>query len=190
MATTNDKKIAEKMMIYRTNGITKDRKLFKNKKNFGPWYYEQHECGYNYRMNDIAAALGISQLKRVNQFVNKRNFISKLYKKILKDTPIECQKINTYNFSSYHLFIIKINLKKFKFSYNKIFNLLRAKKYFINLHYMPLHLSPYFKKRGFKKNDFPIAENFAKSAISIPVYNDLKINKIYEICRTIKSFVK
>jgi len=190
MATTNDKKIAEKMKIYRTNGITKDYKLFKNKKNSEPWYYEQLECGYNYRMNDIAAALGISQLKRINQFIKKRNLIAKLYKKILKDVPVEFQKINTYNFSSYHLFIIKLDLGKFKYSYKKIFNFLRAKKYFVNLHYMPLHLSPYFKKKGFKKNDFPIAEHFGKLALSIPVYNDLKLKKIYEICKTIQSFAK
>ena len=114
MATTNDKKTAEKMRIFRTNGITKDYKLFKNKNNSGPWYYEQLESGYNYRMNDIAAALGISQLKRINQFIKKRNLIAKLYKDLLKNAPVEFQEINNYNFSSYHLFIIKLNLKKFK----------------------------------------------------------------------------
>ena len=101
-------------------------------------------------MNDISAAIGISQLKKIKKFLKRRNEIAKFYKKLLKDLPIKVQKILPENYSSYHLFIIQLDLNHFKFSYSKIFKLLRKKKYYVNLHYMPIHLSPYFKKIGFK----------------------------------------
>ena len=100
------------------------------------------------------------------------------------------QKINQYNLSTYHLLVIKFNLKMFKYNYQDMFNKLRSKNFYVNLHYMPLHLSPYFKQRGFKKGRFPNAENFAKLSMSIPIYYELKSKKIFEFYRIIKSFLK
>ena len=190
MATTNNEKYANKMRMYRTNGIVKDRRLLERKKNFSPWYYEHQAVGHNFRMSEISASLGISQLSRVNEFIKKRNKVANYYKKILKDLPIKVQEIKKENLSSYHLFIIKLNLKFFKYRYKAIFQKLRSNNFFVNLHYMPLHLSPYFRKKGFKENQFPEAENFSKMAISIPIFPNIKKNQIIRFYRLLKSFIK
>ena len=141
-------------------------------------------------MNDISAALGISQLKRINQFIKRRNKIAKLYNNLLKDIPIKTQKILPYNYSSYHLFIIQFDLKKTKLTYNQIFDLFRNNNYYVNLHYMPLHLSPYFKKLGFRKNDFPNSEEYQKKTLSLPIFYDLKKISVIKIVNLIKKIYK
>jgi len=187
MSLTNDKRLADKMKMYRTNGIIKDSLNLKIR-NSKPWYYEQKESGFNYRMNDISAALGLSQLKRLKRFLRRRNEIAKIYKKLLKDSPVKFQKILNHNHSSYHLFIAKFDLKKSKYNYKYIFKKLRSKNFFVNLHYMPLHLSPFFKGKGFRKGQFPISENYARNSLSLPIFFDLKKEAIKKICRTINSF--
>ena len=186
---TNNKFLYDKMKSLRTNGIVKDFKYLKFKKKL-PWYYEHQSSGFNYRMNDISASLGISQIQKVKKFIKKRNQIAKLYKSYLRDLPLQFQKIESKINSSYHLFVIKFDLKQTKYSYFKIFKKLREKKYFVNLHYMPLHLSPFFKKKGFKVNQYPVAEKYAKTAISLPIYYDLKSKDVKKICTLIKSFFK
>ncbi len=182
VATTNSSAYEKKMRIFRDNGI----KRIKNN-----WRYKHVAPGYNYRMNDISAALGISQLKSLGKFLKKRNLIAKDYKKLLKNLPIQTQKILPQNFSSYHLFIIQIDLKKSKIPYNKIINLFRKKNFFVNLHYMPVHLSPYFRKIGFKKKDFPNSEKYQENSLSIPIFNDLKKKNFLQIINLIKSiFIK
>ena len=110
--------------------------------------------GYNYRMNDISAALGISQIERLKKFIYKRNMVANLYRKHLKNIPIKIQKIEKYNYSSYHLFIFQFDLNKTKFNYKDIFKKYRKSKIFVNLHYKPLHLNPFFRMLGFKKKTF------------------------------------
>ena len=187
MALTNNKVLSERMKILRTNGISQSN--FLNKKNkIKPWYYEHQTPGFNYRMNDISAALGISQFKRLKMFVDKRNKIAKKYKKYFENTPIKFQKIHKHCYSSYHLFPIKFDLKKTKKNYLNIFKKFRSNNLYVNLHYMPLHLSPYFRKRGFKKGDFKNAENYAETAISIPIFYHLKNSQILNVVNLIKSF--
>ncbi len=190
IATTNSKKLAETMQIYRNNGITKNSNLFVFKKKNQPWYYEQQTYGFNFRMNDISAALGLSQLERFRKFIKKRNVIANLYKRQLNNYPIKFQKILSYNLSSYHLFVIQFDLKKSKYSYKEIFKKLRSKSIYVNLHYMPIHCSPYFKKKGFKLNQFPVSENYSLRSMSIPIYFDLKMKKVIQISNLIKNFFK
>ena len=140
--------------MLRNNGLVKNAKKFKYK-NLGPWYYEQHFLGYNFRMNDIQAALGISQMKKISLYLKKRNKIAKLYKEKLVDLPIKFQKVDKNFYSTYHLFIIRLNLNKKKL-YKKLFKFLRSKKVFVNLHYLPIHLQPFYRKFGFKKMQFPV----------------------------------
>ena len=186
MALTNNKILSDRMKILRTNGISQSN--FINKKNkMKPWYYEHQTPGFNYRMNDISAALGISQFKRLKLFVDKRNKIAKKYKKYFKNTPIKFQKINKDCYSSYHLFPIKFDLRKAKKKYLNIFKKFRSNNLYVNLHYMPLHLSPYFKTKGFKKGDFKNAENYAETAISIPIFYHLKDSQILKVVNLIKS---
>ena len=184
--TTNKKKYYEKLKALRNNGITKERKNFKFK-NLGPWYYEQHSLGYNFRMNDIQSALGISQLKNLNIFVKKRNKIAKFYCNQLKNLPIKFQKIEKNFYSTYHLFIIKLDVK-YKYLHKKFFNYLRSKNMYVNLHYLPIHLQPFYRKFGFKKNQFPVAEEYSETAISIPIYPNLKKKEQIKIINYIKLF--
>ena len=170
--TTNQKKYYEKLITLRNNGITREKKNFKSK-NLGPWYYEQHSLGYNFRMNDIQSALGISQLKNLKTFLKKRNLIAKIYHDNLKNLPIKFQKIEFFFYSTYHLFIIKLDAN-YKYLHKKLFNYLRSKNIYVNLHYLPIHLQPFYKKFGFKRNQFPVAEEYSETAISIPIYPNLK----------------
>jgi|TARA_B110000211_G_scaffold234971_1_gene307920 UDP-4-amino-4,6-dideoxy-N-acetyl-beta-L-altrosamine transaminase len=180
VATTKSSIYYNKMKIFRDNGI---KRLSNN------WRYEHISVGFNYRMTDIAASLGISQLKKINKFLIKRNDIAKKYKKLLNSLPIKIQKILPGNYSSYHLFIIQFDLKNLKLTYEKIFKIFRKNKYYVNLHYAPLHLSPYFRKIGFKKGYFPVSEKYGASSISIPIYYDLKLKDQFNVVNLIKRIL-
>tara|TARA_Y100000590_G_C15589764_1_gene965576 strand:- start:99 stop:1268 length:1170 start_codon:yes stop_codon:yes gene_type:complete len=184
--TTNKKKYYDKLKALRNNGITKERRNFKFK-NLGPWYYEQQSIGYNFRMNDIQSALGISQLKNLNTFLKKRNKIAKFYKNNLKNLPLIFQKVEKKFYSTYHLFIIKLD-KNNKYLHRKFFEYLRSKNIFVNLHYLPIHLQPFYRSLGFKKKQFPISEQYSESAISIPIYPNLKKKEQIKIVNIIKFF--
>tara|TARA_Y100000590_G_scaffold86212_1_gene96533 strand:+ start:8160 stop:9329 length:1170 start_codon:yes stop_codon:yes gene_type:complete len=184
--TTNQKEYYENLKKLRNNGIIKESKNFKFR-NLGPWYYEQQSIGYNFRMNDIQAALGISQLKRLNNFLKKRNEIAKFYNFELKNLPLEFQKVEKGLYSTYHLFIIKLD-NKYKNLHKNFFNYLRSKNIFVNLHYLPIHLQPFYRKLGFKKKQFPVSENYSETAISIPIYPSLKKKEQIKIIKLIKLF--
>jgi len=183
---TNNKIYYERMKLIRNNGITNETKNFKHKK-IGPWYYEQQDIGFNFRMNDMQAALGISQLKRINLFVRLRNKIADIYKRELKELPLNFQRIDKYYLSSYHLFIIKI---KNKIIYKNFFEYLRKNKIFTNLHYLPIHMHPFYQNLGYKKNDFPNSENYSSQALSIPIYPKLKYKDQFKVINLIKNFFK
>ena len=179
---TNDYKLDKRLKLLRTSGIDKElgrKKLVKK----GGWFYEQKLLGFNYRMNDISAALGISQLKKVNQFVKKRNLIASKYRNLLKDFPIKFQKIYSTNYSSHHLFIIRVskNIRR------KLFDTLRGNGFFVNIHYIPIHLQPFYKKLGFKKGTFPEAEKYYNETLSIPIYPNLKFKLQKQVANIIKK---
>ena len=189
MATTNSKLIYEKIEMHKNHGITRDQKKLKIKK-LGFWYYEQQNLGFNYRMSDISAALGLSQFNKLKMFLKKRNYLAKNYNKLLNNLPIKKQKILLKNKSSFHLYIVLLELNKIKKNYNYIFNKLRSKGVLVNLHYKPIHLNPYYKKLGFKKGDFPVAENYGKRAISLPLYFDLKKKDQKKIVNIFKKVIE
>lgn len=168
MILTNSKDIANKAELYRSHGITRNRDSFKNN-DHSPWVYEQQVLGFNYRMTDIAAALGISQLKKVKVWNKTRNSLAEKYKlKFNESDGIKYQENLSDNvYSSYHLFIIQVNQR------NRIFEELSKLGIGVNVHYIPIHYHPFYKDLGFKKGDFPIAENYYEKAISIPLYPSL-----------------
>jgi len=182
--TTNNKKHYEKLIKLRNHGISRNYKELKIKSN---WYYEQQLLGFNYRMNEIQAALGISQLKKINKFNASRNKIANFYFKHLKNLPIKLPLVKKENYSSFHLFVIKVDRNIIKRSYDKIYKDLIAKGLGVNLHYLPVHLHPVFKKIGFKKGDFPVSEKHASSAFSIPVFYDLKEHEQKKIIKILKK---
>lgn len=140
-------------------------------------------------MNELSAALGISQLKNLKKFINKRNQIAKKYIDELKNLPIQLQKIEKYNLSSYHIMIVKFDLNKLKFNYKQIFNKFRKNRIFVNLHYSALHLNPYFKSLGFKKKQFLKSEDYSNSSLSVPNYYDLKKSDFNKVIKIIKSII-
>ena len=171
ISTTNSKKLKDKMLMFRTHGITKNQNEMVNKnesKNL--WYYEQQLLGFNFRLSDVHAALGLSQLDDLEKFVKKRNEIAKRYNKKLQSTSLELPVIKNHNYSSFHLYVIKT---KNKIERKKVFKYLRNKNIGVNVHYIHIHLHPYYKKLGFKKGDYPVCENFCSRIISIPIYPNL-----------------
>lgn len=187
VATTNNQKYADQMSKLRTHGIVKEKFKMKRKKE-GNWYYEQNDLGLNYRMNDVQAALGLSQLKKLNKFLKKRREIAKLYIKKLKNSPVNFQLENLKLKSSYHLFVIEIQKgKKLK---KKIFDILRRNNILVNVHYIPIHLQPYYMKNfGFKKGQFKLAENYYDRAISLPIYYSLSNSRVQSIINLIKKYL-
>ena len=185
-ALTNDQKIYKKLKLFSNHGITKNKKEFSIKSK-GDWYYEQKLLGLNYRMTDVSASLGISQIKKLNIFVKARNNIAKNYEKLLDRKFIYLPDIKKKNLSSFHLYVIKLK-DKYKFLHRKLFNHLRKSKINVNLHYIPVHLHPYYKKLGFKIGAFKNSEKHAKTSISIPIYPNLSKNKIIKISKQINNF--
>ncbi len=189
-AMTNNKDLDKKLKLFLNHGITKNKKYFHNKKQKKKaWYYEQQLLGLNYRMTDVAATMGISQISRLNKFVTARNKIAKIYDKFLDKNFLVLPQRENHILSSYHLYVIKIK-DKFNYLHEKLFNFLRDKKINVNLHYIPVHLHPYYKKLGFKKGDFKNSEKHSNRAISIPIYPNLKEKKVKDISNLINNFLK
>ena len=185
MCTTNDPEISILLGRYRSHGITRHSEEMKKTPD-GPWYYEQLELGYNYRLNDVMSSLGISQLKRVDEFVSKRNLIAQKYDSLLKGSDIKVQFISPENFSSRHLYIIRV---KENSSYNQklLFEKFRASGVWVNLHYIPIYKQPYYGKMGFNFKDYPQAEKYYKEAISLPIFPSLKEEDQIKIVDIIKE---
>ena len=189
IAVTNDIDVYKKLLKLRNNGITKNYLEYK-KKIKSIWYYEQHSLGFNYRMNELEASLGITQLKRIKKFIKKRNLIAKRYMKLLKNLPLQLPTIKKYNYSTFHLFVVRLKSNLIKeYSYDKFFNKIRKSGIGINLHYLPIHLQPYFKKLGFKKNYLKNSEDYSKEAISLPIYNDLTLKDQKKVVNTLKYII-
>lgn len=184
--TTNNKKYYEKIIMLRENGITNNAKHFLGQRLY-PSYYEQHLCGFNYRMNDISAALGYSQLLRLENFLKKRNQIANIYKKELSRYPVSFQEIKNHNTTSYHLLIIQFDLKILGKKFNQLFNFFKRNKIGVNLHYYPLHLQPFYKKVGFKKGYLPNTEDYSARSLSLPNYVGLTDKNLKFVIGTIKK---
>ncbi len=188
VATTNDIKLYKKMQMLRSHGITREKKMFKNRVS-GHWYYEQHLLGYNYRMNDVEATLGISQLQKINKFFIKRKKIKKFYDKELRKLPLILPENKRNKISSLHLYIIRLKNSSIYFR-NEIIRKLRKKGIGVNIHYIPIHFQPYFRSLGFKKGMFPESEKYYKTAISLPIHPGLKKSDLIKILKVLKNLLK
>ena len=184
MAITKDIKLFKKMEMLRSHGITRDESMMEENTH-GGWYYEQIELGYNYRMTELQAALGISQMERLDDFVSARHNLANIYNKELSELPIDLpfQLENTY--SGMHLYVIRLNLNEIKKSHEKVFEELRERGIGVNLHYIPVHIQPYYKRMGFDWGDFPVAENYYQEAISIPIFHGMTDDQQNEVIATL-----
>ena len=189
MVLTKNKKYFLKLVSLRNHGIVKNIGKYHNLKNSN-WFYKQENLGFNYRMNDIEAALGISQIKKINKWVKKRNQMALYYKKNLSSIPVSFQEVNKNNFSSYHLFIIKINKWISKIRRNNLYYLLKSKNINTNVQYIPIHIHPFYKKLGFKKNDFPKAIDYYNNTLSLPLFINLKKSDLDRVINELKRIFK
>ena len=172
MAVTNNKQYAEKMALLRQHGITRDPTKMTQDPD-GPWYYQQTDLGFNYRLSDIHAALGLSQLQRLDQYVLIRQTLAARYNERLADLPVLLPVQQTGYYSAFHLYIIRIDPQKTTTAHLKVFELLTAQGIGVNLHYIPVHLQPFYQRMGFKEGDFPKAESYYQQAITLPLYPTL-----------------
>ena len=198
MITTNNKEIYDSLLKLRTHGIHKNVNFFINKemafdnnKNANVWYYEMTELGLNYRITDIQSALGESQLRKVDQFIDMRRKIAKIYnmgfaKNDLITTPAESSNV----MHAYHLYTILIDFEKLNKTRNQVMQELKAENIGTQVLYIPVHLQPYYsKKYGFKKGDFPAAEKYYQSCLSIPIFPHLKKYEVNHVIDKINLIV-
>lgn len=171
-ALTNDHDLAHKMKLLSTHGITRDSVNMDFKPD-GPWYYEQLYLGFNYRMTDLQAALGLSQLSRIDKFIERRNEIATRYNHFLSDLPIVLPVVPKQAYSSFHLYIIRLKLNEITKSHQQVFSDLREAGVGVNLHYIPVYHHPYYRDLGFKKGYCMQSEQYYREAISIPIYYGL-----------------
>ncbi len=173
MITTNDEELYKKMMILRTHGITKENMIldFPDAGEQGLWYYEMQHLGYNYRITDIQAALGNSQLKRADEGIKRRQEIAKRYREAFAGKGIRMQKEVEGHFNAYHLFVIESKNRK------GLYEHLKNNGIFAQIHYVPVHLMPYYKQFGWKAGDMPNAEDYYKHCISLPMYPTLTVEE-------------
>jgi len=182
--TTNSKRLAERISNLRAHGIS--RKIINKQK----WIYHLNELGFNYKMNEIQAALGISQIKKLNHGLKQRHIQASIYEKLLKDLPLILPKRDKNHYSSLHLYVVLIDNKKTKLTRSKLYNYLYKKKVIPGIHYIPVHTQPLYKRLGFKNGDFPVSEDYYSRCISLPLYVGLDINKQLRVISFLKSFFK
>ena len=184
---TNSDEYAEKLRLFRSHGI-KNTDLLKEE---GPWYYEMVALGYNYRMTDINASLGISQLNKLDYFIERRRSIAARYDNEFSKisgvrTPYQSKDTN----SSYHLYMLQLDLEKFKVGRREIFDALRAENIGVHVHYLPVYLHPYYQELGYEKGLCPIAEDWYESALTIPLFPKMSETDVASVIEAIRKVIK
>ena len=189
IVVTNSNDLAAHLRRLRSHGITRDSNLFV-RTNTGPWYYEQLDLGYNYRMTDIQAALGASQLSRLDAFVARRQKLAHRYDQLLKDLPLKLPSQDTRTQSSWHLYVVRLQLDQISCGHREVFEAMRAAGIGVNLHYMPVYLQPYYQALGFTEGRCPEAERYYREAISLPLYPGLIESDQDYIVSTLRQLLK
>lgn len=182
---TNNEQIDKKIKTFRTHGMTKDESILE--KNDGPWYYEMHEPGFNYRITDFQCALGIVQLQKLDSFIERRRAIAKYYDEYFSnDERFIHPKVSKNCKHAYHLYPLQLKFSELGINKKEFFAKLKEKNIFLQVHYVPVHLQPFYRNKfGFKPGDFPIAEKFYEQEFSIPIYPSLNNNDLEYIAKTI-----
>ncbi|MBU0671650.1 MAG: DegT/DnrJ/EryC1/StrS family aminotransferase, partial [Candidatus Margulisbacteria bacterium] len=182
MILTNNKDIYEKLSMFRSHGVTREiDKLLK--KDEGPWYYEMQFLGYNYRITDFQCALGMEQLKKLGTFIERRREIVEKYNKAFAKIdglvlPVEKDKVK----SSWHLYVVQVKNER-----RKVFESLRKSGIGVNVHYIPVHLQPYYQNLGYKAGDCPNAETYYKGAITLPLYPKMTDEDVDRVIKVVKE---
>ncbi|MFT6429617.1 MAG: UDP-4-amino-4,6-dideoxy-N-acetyl-beta-L-altrosamine transaminase [Halopseudomonas sp.] len=188
MALTNDEELASRMNLLRSHGITRDPDLMTHAAD-GPWYYQQVDLGFNYRMTDLQAALGVSQMDRLDQFVARRHELARRYDSLLKDLPLTTPWQHPDSYSGLHLYVIRLQLDQICHTHRQVFESLREQGIGVNVHYIPVHTQPYYRKMGFKMGTFPDAEQYYAEAISLPMFQGLTDAQQDEVIGALKASI-
>ena len=169
MVLTNRPELAERLQRLRSHGMTRDPQHM-TEASHGPWYYQQVELGFNYRITDLQAALGLSQLNKLDGFIERRRELAARYDRLLASLPLTLPSPQPEAESAWHLYVVRLQLDRIKLSHRQVFEGLRAAGVGVNLHYIPVHLQPYYRDLGFAEGDFPQAERYYAEAISLPLF--------------------
>lgn len=186
MALTNDRELADSMALLRSHGITRDSAQMTHPSD-GPWYYQQIELGFNYRMTELQAALGTSQMDRLDAFVARRHELARRYDDSLADLPLTTPWQHPDSYSGLHLYVIRLNLEQIERTHKEVFEALRELGIGVNLHYIPVHTQPYYQRMGFKTGDFPESEKYYAEAISLPMFHTLTESEQDEVVAALKK---
>ncbi|CAN1499774.1 WecE Predicted pyridoxal phosphate-dependent enzyme apparently involved in regulation of cell wall biogenesis [Burkholderiaceae bacterium] len=189
MATTNNPELAKKMQLFRSHGITSALDDMDPRPSHQIWNYQQVELGFNYRMTDLQAALGISQMKRIDSFVEKRHQIANRYNQELKDLPLTLPFQNSDTYSSFHLYLIRLQTDRAKLSQKELYQSMLESNIRVNIHYIPVYLQPYFKNLGFKPGHSPEAEKYYEEVLSIPMYPSLSTIEQDFVINTLRNLL-
>jgi len=172
VAVTNDDSLAERLGLLRSHGITREPHLMTHPMD-GPWYYQQVALGFNYRMTDLQAGLGASQMTRLHDYIERRHELAARYDRAFEGWPLTRPWQHPDGYSAFHLYVIRLHLAEIEPTHRQVFEALRAREIIVNLHYIPVHTQPYYEAMGFRAGDFPEAEQYYREAISIPMYPTL-----------------
>jgi len=172
MAVTNDAALANRMALLRSHGITRDPAQMTHEAD-GPWYYQQVDLGFNYRMTELQAALGVSQMARLDDYVDRRHALATRYDSLLADLPLTRPWQHPDGYSGLHLYVIRLKLDLIAKTHREVFEALREQGIGVNLHYIPVHTQPYYQQMGFKRGDYPEAERYYAEAISLPMFQTM-----------------
>lgn len=189
MVLTNNENLYKKLTLYRSHCITRDPELM-TKEADGPWYYQQIGLGFNYRMTDVQAALGYSQLTKVDKFVARRRRLAARYNELLKGLPVKLPYQNPETISSWHLYLVRVDFSKVNKTKKQIFAEMKEKGVCLNLHYIPVHTQPYYQKLGFKNGDFPVSEKYYEEVFTLPLYYSLTDEQQDYIVNVLKEVLK
>ena len=182
IGTTQSEELAKKMQLYRSHGVTRDTTLYQGE-DHGAWYYQQLELGLNYRMTELQAALGVSQMTRLEEYVVRRNALADRYDQLLTGLPLERPGRRDNAYSAYHLYVIRVEAARRR----EVFDHLRANGIGVNVHYIPVHTQPYWKRFGFSDGQFPASEDYYARAISIPLYPGMTHEDQDEVVRVLSE---
>jgi UDP-4-amino-4,6-dideoxy-N-acetyl-beta-L-altrosamine transaminase len=185
MALTNDDDLASRMNLLRSHGITRDSALMTQEPD-GPWYYQQIELGFNYRMTELQAALGVSQMDRLDDFVARRHELARRYDDMLADFPVVTPWQHPDSYSGLHLYVIRLKLDEIRASHREVFESLRERGIGVNLHYIPVHTQPYYQEMGFQADDFPQAVSYYREAISLPMFQGMTYEQQDQVIEALK----
>lgn len=186
MVLTNDPDLAAHLQRLRSHGMTRDPAQM-DEASHGPWYYQQVELGFNYRMTDIQAALGLSQLAKLAAFIARRRYLAERYGRLLEGLPLRLPSAQPQAESAWHLYVVRLRLDRIAASHRQVFEGLREAGIGVNLHYIPVHLQPYYRDLGFAPGAFPEAERYYREAISLPMFPGLTDEQQDEVVAQLRA---